>query len=112
MLTHCSTGPTAANYRFAALIRCVSHWLCLYSAQANQIVGFVLRFLPGISGSIFMGDFHSALPITGIDSLNELSEVGKCSGLVMMNQVILDLFRKAVICLSEECCLAPLNMCG
>ena len=59
-----------------------------------------------------MGDFHLALPIMGIDSLNELLEVGKCSGFIMMNQVVLDLFREAVIRLSEECCLAPLNACG
>ena len=52
------------------------------------------------------------LPITGIDSLNKLLEVGKHSGLIMVNQVILDLFHEAVIHLSEECCLAPLHMCG
>ena len=59
-----------------------------------------------------MGDFHFALPITGIDSLNKLSEVGKRSGFIVMNQVVLDSFREAVIRLSEECCLAPLNSCG
>ena len=59
-----------------------------------------------------MGDFHLVLPITGIDSLNELLEVRKHSGLVVMNQVILDSFREAVIRLLEECCLAPLNSCG
>ena len=59
-----------------------------------------------------MGDFRFVLPITGIDSLNELSEVGKHSGLVMMNQVILDSFHKTVIHLSEECWFGPLNACG
>ena len=44
-----------------------------------------------------MGNFHLALPIMGIDSLNELSEVGKHSGLVVVNQVVLDLIHKAVI---------------
>ena len=59
-----------------------------------------------------MGDFHIVLPITGIDSLNKLSEIRKRSGLIMMNHVVLDLFCEAVIHLPEECCLAPLNTCG
>ena len=38
-----------------------------------------------------MGDFHFdfALPIMGIDSLNKLLEVGKHSGLVMVDQSFL-----------------------
>ena len=76
------------------------------------VIGFTLRFVPRSTGSVFAGDFRLALPITGIDSLNELSEVGKCSGLIVMNHVILDSFRKAIIRLSEECCLAPLNSCS
>ena len=59
-----------------------------------------------------MGDFHLVLPITGINSLNKLLEVRKRSGLVVMNQVVLDSFCEAIIHLSEECYLAPLNACG
>ena len=59
-----------------------------------------------------MGNFHLALPITGIDSLNELLEVRKCSGLIVMNQVVLDSFHKTVIRLSEERGLAPLYAYG
>ena len=76
------------------------------------IVGLVFRFIPRGTGNGFTGNFHFVLPIVGIDSLNELSEVRKHSGLVVVNQVVLDLFHEAVIPLSEECCLAPLNVCG
>ena len=56
-----------------------------------------------------MCNFRLVLPVTGVDSLHESPESGKGRGLVMVDHFILDPFGEAIVCLPEECCLAPVD---
>ena len=70
----------------------------------------LFRLVTGrVSGGIFACDFRLALPVTSVDSLHEFPESGKCRGLVVVDDFVLDLFGKAVVSLPEECCLAPVD---
>ena len=46
----------------------------------------------------------------GIDSLHEFLESGKGCGLLVVDHFVLDPFGKAIICLPEECCFAPIDV--
>ena len=45
----------------------------------------------------------------GVDSLHKFPESGKGHGLLMVDHFILGLFGKAILCLPEECCFAPID---
>ena len=46
-----------------------------------------------------------------VDGLNELPETSKGGQLIMMDHIILDPFRKTIICLLKECSFTPMDTC-
>ena len=61
-----------------------------------------LLFVTGrIRGRSYTSDLCLALPVMGIDSLDEFLEAGKCCGLLVVDHIILDPFGEAVVSLLE-----------
>ena len=82
-----------------------------FAFVGRQLVVVVLfRLVTGrVRSGSFACNFRFALPVTGVDSLQEFPESGKSRGLLVVDYFVLDPFGEAIVSLPEECCFAPVD---